>query len=37
MRPDRKITAVLAFSAIALSGCYVVPVVDPQGNVQYQH
>lgn len=21
----------------ALAGCYVVPVVDPQGNVQYQH
>jgi len=37
MKPNRKIAAALTFSAIALSGCYVVPVVDPQGNVQYQH
>jgi len=27
----------LALSAAALSGCYIVPVVDPQGNVQYHH
>src|SRR3990172_6695322 len=37
MKPNRKIAAALTFSSIALSGCYVVPVVDPQGNVQYQH
>ena len=37
MKPNRKIAAALTFSAIALSGCYVMPVVDPQGNVQYQH
>jgi hypothetical protein len=32
-----SLAAGLALPAIALSGCYVVPVVDPQGNVQYQH
>jgi hypothetical protein len=37
MKSNTRVAAVLAFSAIALSGCYVVPVVDPQGNVQYQH
>jgi len=37
VKPNRRITAALAFSAIALAGCYVVPVVDPQGNVQYHH
>jgi len=37
MKPNIKITAALTFSAIALSGCYVVPVVDSQGTVQYQH
>ena len=37
MKTNRKIAAALTVSAIALSGCYVVPVVDPQGNVQYQH
>ena len=37
MKPNRNIAAALTFSAIALSGCYVVPVVDPHGNVQYQH
>jgi len=29
--------AALALTAATLAGCYVVPVVDPQGNVQYQH
>jgi hypothetical protein len=37
MKSNRKLAAALTFSAIALSGCYIVPVVDPQGNVQYQH
>jgi hypothetical protein len=37
MTSSRKIASALALSAIALSGCYVVPVVDPHGNVQYQH
>jgi len=37
MKSNSKIAAALTFSAIALSGCYIVPVVDPQGNVQYQH
>jgi len=36
-RISKALSAGLAFPAIALSGCYVVPVVDPQGNVQYQH
>ena len=36
-RISKSIAASLAFPVIALSGCYVVPVVDPQGNVQYQH
>ena len=37
MKAKLKTAAALTFSAIALSGCYVVPVVDPQGTVQYQH
>lgn len=37
MKPNRKIVAALTVSTIALSGCYVVPVVDPQGQVQSQH
>ena len=37
MKTNLKTAAALAFSAITLAGCYVVPVVDPQGNVQYQH
>ena len=36
-RFSKSLAAGLAFPAIALSGCYVVPVVDPQGNMQYQH
>lgn len=34
-RFSKSLAASLAFPV--LSGCYVVPVVDPQGNVQYQH
>ena len=34
---SKSIAAGFAFSVIALAGCYVVPVVDPQGNVQYHH
>ena len=37
MKAERSLTAALSLSALVLSGCYVVPVVDPQGNVQYQH
>jgi hypothetical protein len=37
MKSNSKIAAALTLSAIALSGCYVVPVVDTQGGVQYQH
>lgn len=37
MKSHTKIAAVLSVSALTLAGCYVVPVVDPQGNVQYQH
>lgn len=37
MKPSKKLTAALSLSALALAGCYVVPVVDPQGNVQYHH
>lgn len=35
MKPKLKIAAALFTSTLALSACYVVPVVDPQGNVQY--
>jgi len=35
MKRNLKLYAALSFSALALAGCYVVPVVDPQGNVQY--
>jgi hypothetical protein len=38
MTHQRKvIAALLAAPLLSLAGCYVVPVVDPQGNVQYQH
>jgi hypothetical protein len=37
MIPNAKLSAVLFVSVFVLAGCYVVPVVDPQGNVQYQH
>lgn len=34
-RMSKPLAASLMFSAVALAGCYVVPVVDPHGNVQY--
>lgn len=37
MKPGFKIGLALSAGALALSGCYVVPVVDPQGNVQNYH
>ncbi len=37
MKPKLKIAFALSAGALALSGCYVVPVVDPQGNVQNWH
>lgn len=37
MKPRLKIAAALCTSTLALAGCYVVPVVDPQGNVQNYH
>jgi hypothetical protein len=36
-RMSKSLAAVFAVPAFALAGCYVVPVVDPQGNTQYQH
>ena len=35
MKPRLKIAAALCTSTLALSACYVVPVVDTQGGVQY--
>ena len=35
MKPRLKIATALCASTLALSACYVVPVVDPHGNVQY--
>lgn len=32
-----RLVAAASASVLALAGCYVVPVVDPAGNVQYQH
>jgi hypothetical protein len=38
MNSIRKLAAAGAvLSAVTLPGCYVVPTVDPQGNVQYYH
>jgi len=37
MMPSKKLAVALSFSTLSLAGCYVVPVVDPQGNVQYHH
>ncbi len=34
-RMSRSLAALLAIPAFSLTGCYVVPVVDAQGNVQY--
>ncbi len=33
----QSLAASLAISTLALAGCYVAPIVDPQGNVQYHH
>jgi hypothetical protein len=37
MRFRKTLLAAVAMPAVVLAGCYVVPVVDPQGNVQYHH
>ena len=37
MKTNAKLIAALFATVLALAGCYIVPVVDPQGNVQYQH
>jgi len=37
MKLSKRIIAAAAVPAFALAGCYVVPAVDPQGNVQYYH
>jgi hypothetical protein len=37
MKTNLGLLAAISVSSLALSGCYVVPVVDPQGAVQYQH
>ena len=37
MKPKLKNALALAASTLGLSACYVVPVVDPQGNVQNYH
>jgi len=34
---SKSLAASLVVPAFALAGCYVAPVVDPQGNVQYHH
>ena len=36
-RTSRSLATAIALPAFALAGCYVVPVVDPQGNVQNYH
>ncbi|MBE0626040.1 MAG: hypothetical protein IH606_14640 [Burkholderiales bacterium] len=36
MKQNLKLSTALTVAALALAGCYVLPVVDPQGNVQYQ-
>ena len=35
MKPRLKLATALCASTLALSACYVVPVVDPHGNIQY--
>lgn len=37
MKVSRLFAAAVSASTLALAGCYVVPVVDRQGNVQYEH
>jgi len=36
-RTSRSLATAVVLPAFALAGCYVVPVVDPQGNVQNYH
>lgn len=37
MTISRKLAAALSLSALAVSGCYVVPVASNDGSVQYYH
>ena len=37
MKVRSLLAAAVSVSTLALAGCYVVPVVDPQGNMQYQY
>ena len=37
MPMSRKLAAALSLSALAVSGCYVVPVASNDGSVQYYH
>jgi hypothetical protein len=37
MNPRHKIASVLGAGALVLSGCYVVPVVDPEGKIHNYH
>jgi hypothetical protein len=37
MKATGLIAAALSASTLALAGCYVVPVVDRQGNMQYEY
>jgi len=37
MKLQKKLAAALAVSTLGLSGCYVVPTVDQQGNMQYYY
>lgn len=37
MQMSRKLAAALSLSALAVSGCYVVPVASNDGSVQYYH
>ena len=37
MKPRLNLIAAMSTTVLGLAGCYVVPVVDPQGHVQYQH
>ena len=37
MKVRSLFAAAVSASTLAVAGCYVVPVVDPQGNMQYQY
>ena len=37
MKRTKQLYAACVAGTLSLSGCYVVPVVDPQGNVQNYH